>query len=201
MSAGFPLELSAGASIAAALVLGFFFGFFLERAGFSSSIQLTAQFYFRNWRVLKVMFGAIVTAMLGLAWLGVLGVLEWGRIYIPETYLWPQIVGGWLLGFGFILGGYCPGTSLVAAATGRLDGLFFLTGIFAGIFLFGSLEPSFQGFLSSGARGPLTLWQWLNLPTGVAAFLITLAAVLAFWVAEKSESEWNLFEKTYGRSR
>ena len=201
MTATFPLDLSGASFIVVSLLLGFFFGFFLERAGFSSAIRLTGQFYFRDWSVLKVMFGAIVVAMLGLAWLSLAGVLDFGAIYVPETYLWPQLVGGLLLGAGFILGGYCPGTGVVAAVTGKLDALFFLAGIFGGIWIFGAAEPALHEFHQSGARGVLTLPQVLNLPAGVVASLVTLVALGAFWVAEMSESRWRLYEKTYARGR
>lgn len=201
MNAIFPLNLSAGPFILVSVLLGFFFGFFLERAGFSSAIRLTGQFYFRDWSVLKVMFGAIVAAMLGLGWLSLAGLLDMGAVYIPEMFLWPQIAGGLLLGAGFALGGYCPGTSVVAAATGKLDGLFFLLGILAGIFVFGAMEPALHGFNESGARGALTLPQVFETTTGAVAFAITAAAVAAFAVAELSEGRWRLFEKTYGRTK
>jgi len=201
MSAVFPLTLSTGFFIFVSLVLGFFFGFFLERAGFSSALRLTGQFYFRDWSVLRVMFGAIVVAMLGLGWLSVAGLLDMGAVYIPEMFLWPQIAGGVLLGAGFALGGYCPGTSVVAAATGKLDGLFFLLGILAGIFMFGAMEPAIHGFNGSGSRGALTLPQLFDATNGVVAFGVTAAALAAFAVAELSESRWRLFEKTYGRTK
>ncbi|MGC8792828.1 MAG: YeeE/YedE thiosulfate transporter family protein [Bryobacteraceae bacterium] len=201
MKAIFPLELPTPAFVAVSLGLGFLFGFFLERAGFSSATRLTGQFYFRDWSVLRVMFGAIVVAMLGLGWLALAGVLDMSAVYVPETYLWPQLVGGLVLGVGFILGGYCPGTSVVAAATGKLDALFFMTGIFAGIWLFGAAEPFLHDFHTSGARGPLTLPQVLNMTTGTVASLIASVALAAFWAAEMSETKWRLFEKTYGRRR
>lgn len=181
------------------ILLGFFFGFFLERAGFSSACKLTAQFYFKDFSVLKVMFTAIVVAMLGLAWLGFLGWVDMSQVFIPPTFLWPQIVGGLLLGAGFILGGYCPGTSVAAAAVGKLDALFFIAGIFIGIFAFGSSLPSIAAFNDSGALGDLTLPVWLNVNTGVVACAVALIALGAFWAAEKSEGEWKLFSKTYGR--
>jgi len=201
MTAIFPLDLSGVSFVLVSLTLGFLFGFFLERAGFSSAIKLTGQFYFRDWSVLKVMFSAIVVAMLGLAWLALLGVLDFGALYVPETYLWPQLVGGLLLGAGFILGGYCPGTGVVAAATGKLDALFFLAGIFGGIWIFGAAEPALHDFHHSGARGVLTLPQLLNLRTGSVAFLVALTALGAFWAAEMSQTRWRLYEKTYGRTK
>ncbi len=107
-------------------MIGIGFGFFLEQAGFGSARKLTNQFYFKDMAVFRVMFTAIVTAMLGLFYLSALGWVDLSLVYISPTYLWPQIVGGLLLGVGFIVGGYCPGTSMVAVATGKLDALVFV---------------------------------------------------------------------------
>jgi uncharacterized protein len=106
MRAPFFSEFSQMTYLAISLLLGFFFGFFLERAGFSSAKKLTAQFYFKDFAVLKVMFTAIVVTMLGVAYLATDGWLDMSQLYVPLTYLWPQITGGLLLGAGFILGGY-----------------------------------------------------------------------------------------------
>lgn len=199
MNAPFLLSFSVPEFIFWALVIGFFFGFFLERAGFSSAMKLTAQFYFRDFSVLKVMFTAIIVAMVGIGYFSMLGWLDMSQVYIPPAFIWPQLVGGLLLGAGFIVGGYCPGTSVVAAATGKLDALFFMAGIFLGIFLFGIGEPAFEGFNNSGSLGPLTLPLWLNLNTGIMILAIVVVAVGAFWAAEKSEGAWRLFARTYGK--
>ncbi len=106
MSAPFIESLSTISFVVIAVVLGFSFGFFLERAGFSSARKLTDQFYFKDFAVLKVMFTAIIIAMLGIVYFSLLGWLNLGQIYIPATFLWPQLVGGFLLGAGFIVGGY-----------------------------------------------------------------------------------------------
>jgi uncharacterized membrane protein YedE/YeeE len=199
MSAPFIGSLSTPVFVVVSLALGFFFGFFLERAGFSSAKKLTAQFYFKDWSVLKVMFTAIVTAMLGIGYLGMLGWLDMSQVFVPPTFLWPQLVGGLLLGAGFIVGGYCPGTSVVAAAIGKLDALFFIAGIFAGIFLFGAALPGFQGFNASGSLGALTLPMWLNVNSVIVILAVALVALGAFWAAEKSEGPWRLFPRTYGK--
>lgn len=200
MTAPFILSFSVPEFVLVSLVLGFFFGFFLERAGFSSALKLTGQFYFRDFSVLKVMFTAIIVAMVGVGYFAMLGWLDMSQVFVPATFVWPQLVGGLLLGAGFIVGGYCPGTSVVAAATGKLDGLFFIAGIFIGIFLFGSAEPAFAGFNSSGSLGALTLPMWLGLNTAIVALAVVLIAVGAFWASEKSEGPWNLFARTYGKS-
>ena len=108
------------------LLIGIGFGFALEMSGFANSKILAAQFYLRDMTVLKVMFGAIVTAMVLVFLTSGLGLLDFNLVYVNETYLWPGIVGGLIMGVGFILGGFCPGTSLVAAAVGKLDGLIFV---------------------------------------------------------------------------
>ncbi len=106
MSAPYFSAFSMTTYLAISVLLGFFFGFFLERAGFSSANKLVAQFYFKNFAVLKVMFSAIVVAMLGVAYLSLLGWLDMGQVFVPSAYIWPQLVGGLLLGAGFIVGGY-----------------------------------------------------------------------------------------------
>jgi len=200
MNAPYFESFSLGVYLTLSVVIGFFFGFFLERAGFSSARKLTAQFYFKDWAVLKVMFTAIVTAMLGLGYLSAIGWIDMSLVYVPPTYIWPQMVGGLLLGTGFILGGYCPGTSVTAAAIGRLDALFFIGGIVIGGLLFGEAYPAIHEFYVSGSAGTLTLPEWLGWSTGVVIFLVVLMALGAFWAAEKSESEWKLFERFYGKS-
>ncbi len=200
MSAPYFAAFSTATFLIVSLALGFLFGFFLERAGFSSARKLTAQFYFKDFAVLKVMFTAIVVAMLGIAYFAVLGWLDMSQVFVPPTFIWPQIAGGALLGSGFIIGGYCPGTSVAAAAIGKLDALFFIAGIFIGIFLFGAGLPHFRQFNLSGALGALTFSSWLNINTGIIALAVALIALGAFWAAEKSEGVWNLFARTYGRS-
>ena len=170
-----------------AIVIGIGFGFFLERAGFGSGRKLAAQFYFTDMTVLKVMFTAIVTAMLGVFWLGVAGVLDLSLVYVSPTYLWPQIVGGLVLGAGFVIGGYCPGTSCVAVSTGKADALVYLGGILAGIFVFGELFPAIEEFYISSAYGTLTLPEVFHLPYGVVVFAVVVMAIGAFAAAEWGE--------------
>jgi uncharacterized membrane protein YedE/YeeE len=159
------------------VVLGILFGFVLERAGFGNAKKLAAQFYLRDMTVLKVMFTAVITAMLLIHWTVGLGALELDRIWVNPTYLGSGILGGLLFGVGFVIGGYCPGTSLVAMATLKLDGLFFVLGVMAGIFLFGfTVEPISDFWHHSGALGTLTLYEWLGLsPPLVIVFAVLMA--------------------------
>lgn len=177
-------------SLIVAFIVGIGFGFFLERAGFGSSMKLAAQFYFTDMTVLKVMFTAIVTAMVGLFYLSWIGFVDLSEVYVSTTYLLPQIAGGLLLGIGFVIGGYCPGTSCVGAATGRLDGAACLAGIFAGIFLFGEAFPLFSGFYVSTNLGRLTLPEVFGMSYGMVVFLVAAMAVGAFYAAEWAEKKF-----------
>jgi uncharacterized protein len=176
-----------GAALAVALLLGAAFGWFLERGGLGNARKLAGQFYLADFTVFKVMFSAIVTAMLGLFWLGRLGVVDVARVYLPETYLLPQLVGGLVFGAGFVVGGLCPGTSCVAAATGRLDGFALVGGMLGGIWLFGEVFPLVEGFYRSTPRGALTLPALLGLPYGLVVFAVVAIALGAFAGANRLE--------------
>ncbi len=175
------------AGIALATLLGFFFGFVLERSGFGRATILAAQFYGRDMRVLKVMFTGIATCTVGLGIFGALGWVDLGLLKIPQTYLWAQIVGGFILGMGFIMSGYCPGTAVVATSSGNLDGVVALFGIMVGSILFAFGYPLLADFYLAGNFGAITLPKLLGLSWGLVAFLVALMALGAFWGAEKVE--------------
>lgn len=175
------------ASLIAALLIGIAFGWFLERSGMGSAQKLAGQFYLRDLTVFKVMFTAIITAMLGVFWLGRIGVLDVDRIFVPETWILPQLVGGIVFGAGFAVAGLCPGTSCVAAATGRIDGIAVIAGMFAGILGTGLVFNRLEGFYLSMPRGVFTLPQLLNVSEGAVVFALVLFALAGFKVAEVIE--------------
>lgn len=177
-------------SLIIAFAIGIGFGFMLERGGFGSARILAAQFYLGNMRVLKVMFTAIVTAMLGVYFLSVFGYMDLSLIYISNTYLVPQVLGGLILGIGFVIGGYCPGTSMVAFSTGKIDGLVYVFGVIAGIFVFGELYPLIEEFVNSTDMGSLTLPSFFNMSYGLVVFLVVVMAIGAFAAAEWSEKKF-----------
>jgi len=170
-------------SLVLAFVLGTGFGFFLERAGFGSARKLAAQFYLYDMSVFKVMFTAIVTAMLGVTYLAWLGWLDLSLVYLVPTHLAPQIVGGLVLGVGFVVGGYCPGTSVASLATGRIDGFVYAFGIGAGTLVYAEVFPWIKGFVDSNAMGQVTLPEVFDLPWGLVVFAVVLIAVAGFSAA------------------
>ncbi|UCD38207.1 MAG: YeeE/YedE family protein, partial [Fidelibacterota bacterium] len=178
-----------GSSLVVALVIGISFGFFLERGGLGNARKLAAQFYLTDLTVFKVMFTAIVTAMLGLFWFARIGVLDLTLVFVNPTYIVPQLLAGLLFGVGFVIGGLCPGTGVVAAATGKLDGVAVLLGLLAGIFLFGELFSGLTEFFYYTSMGAPTLPASLHLPRGIIILMIVLIALVGFAAAEALENK------------
>jgi len=168
-------------------LIGMAFGFVLERAGFGRARNLAAQFYLTDTRVLKVMFSAIVTALVGMALLAGVGLLDLSLITVPETFLWPQLAGGLLLGAGFIVSGYCPGTGVVAAASGNVDGAVAIGGVMLGSLAFGFGYGPLERFYLSGAMGVVRMDQLLGVPMAVVAAGVVAMAIGAFLGGEKLE--------------
>ncbi len=182
---------SEDASLLAAFLIGGGFGFFLERAGFGSARKLAAQFYFRDMAVLKVMFTAIITAMVGLTLLSQAGFVDLSMVTLKETRLTANLIGGLVLGIGFVIGGYCPGTSVVAASTGRIDAMIYLGGMFAGMLVFGFAYPALQPLVESHSMGKVTLPAFFHIPYGVLVLGVCLMAAGMFLAAEWGESKVN----------
>ena len=178
------LAFGEATSLAVAVGIGVAFGWTLERAGLGNARKLVGQFYLTDLTVFKVMFSAVVTAMLGAFWLGRLGVLDLQRVYVPETWIVPQLAGGVLFGMGFALAALCPGTSCVAAATGRLDGLATVAGMLGGVWIAGAMIGVLSPLYEATARGTVTLPDAFGLPYGVVVFSVVLMALAGFRVAE-----------------
>lgn len=173
------------------LLIGFLFGYVLEISGFNHSPSLASQFYFKDLRVFKVFFTAIVVGMLLLFLSSAVGLLDYNLIWVNPTYLWSGIVGGLIMGAGFIIGGFCPGTSLVALATLKIDGIFFVLGGLVGVSLFGETVDLYKYFFNGSYYGRLTLMDVFNIPTGIVVILVTLMALFMFLGGEQ-------LEKIYG---
>jgi uncharacterized membrane protein YedE/YeeE len=182
-------EAGTALSLSGAVALGLAFGFVLERSGFGRAQVLVAQFYGTRMTVYKVMFTAVVTAALGSAALAALGILDLRAVTINyPTFLWPMIAGGLLVGVGFVTSGYCPGTSVVAAASGKLDGLLTVLGVVVGTVAYAELQPALGGFHESGALGSVFLYDLLHLPPLLLAVIVAGVAVLSFKGADRIEA-------------
>jgi hypothetical protein len=188
----FPIESLAGdhrtIGLALAVVIGVAFGFVLERAGLGRVEKLMGQFSGHDMTVLRVLFTAIVTAMAGAVLLSALGLLDLPFVQARNpTFLWPMIVGGVVLGEGFVVSGYCPGTCVVAAGTGKLDAIATLVGVGLGGLAYAEVEGAMGTFPRSGDLGALSVARWLGLPAPAVVVAIAAVAAGAFAVAARVE--------------
>lgn len=167
-----------------AILIGIVFGFVLEASGFSSSRKLAGVFYGYDFAVLKVFFTAAVVSVIGIYYMDYLGYLDIGQLYIHPTYLWGAIIGGIIMGVGFVAGGFCPGTSLCAVAIGKLDAWIYVFGIMVGVFIFSELytffEPIYDGFF----LGNITLMDSLNVNPYWFILVFSIIAIVAFYVSD-----------------
>ena len=186
--------ISANTNLFLAFLIGIGFGFVLEQSGFSSSRKLAGVFYGYDTVVLKVFFTAAITAMLGLLFFSLFGWIDLNLVYVNPTYVTSCIVGGVIMGAGFIMGGYCPGTSFCGASIGKLDAMVFIVGLFLGVFIFGIGYDAWKGTYMANFLGLPKVSAVLGLTDGVFAFLLIIIALAMFWVAEWAEKKFPIEE-------
>jgi len=182
--------ISENTNLLLAFFIGIGFGFVLEQAGFSSSRKLAGVFYGYDAVVLKVFFTGAITAMLGLLFLSLFGVLDLNLVYVNETFLVSAILGGVVMGAGFIMGGYCPGTSFCGAAIGKIDAMIFIVGLFLGVFIFAEGYPLWENMYKATFLGSPRISEFFGISEGIFTFMVILAAVLMFWGAEWAEKKF-----------
>lgn len=174
-----------------AFVVGILFGFVLEQAGFGNARKLALTFYFRDMSVIKVMFTALLTAMIGTVVLSSVGFLNMDNVWINPSYIPASLLGGLFMGVGFAVGGYCPGTSVVGMATLKTDALANFLGALLGMAISAEFIDLFWGFYNGGLLGErITLPEYFNLSVGTVAFFIILMALMMFLMAEFFEARF-----------
>lgn len=185
-------------NLLAALLIGIAFGFVLERAGFSTSRKLAGVFYGYDFVVLKVFFTAAFTAALGLLFLNFFGVFDFENVWMPTTYLYPIIVGGIIMGVGFVMGGFCPGTSICAVATGKIDALAFVGGIAIGVFFYGlTYESLWESFRVTTNIGKVTIGELIGTSPGVSVLIFIVFGLLVFWLVNSIKKNYNIKDVEY----
>jgi hypothetical protein len=182
--------ISENTNLFLAFIIGIGFGFVLEQSGFSSSRKLAGVFYGYDTVVLKVFFTAAITAMLGLLFFSLFGWIDLDLIYINPTYLTSAIVGGIIMGAGFIIGGYCPGTSVCGASIGKIDGIVFVVGLFLGVLIFGLGYNLWDNLYMVKFLGSPKISQSLGLSDGIFALLLILIALAMFTIGEWAERKF-----------
>lgn len=176
-------------TILLAIVIGAAFGFTLDRIGATNPGYIIRMLNLSDLHLMKtILLGIGVASVLTFAGL-MMGLVEPGHLSVKSAYV-GVFVGGALLGLGFAVAGYCPGTGLTAAATGRIDAVVFVLGglIGAAAYMLSYGNVKATGILESILGGPATLGpiagtkypalfasvpgEWLGLVVGLAFIVI-----------------------------
>jgi len=182
-----------------AFIIGILFGAILEQAGFSTSKKLVGLFYGYDFTVLRVFFTAGITAMVGVMGFSYFGLLDINLVYINPTFLWSAIVGGLIMGVGFIFGGFCPGTSICAAAIGKIDAMIFVAGSFLGVLIFAEGYPLFESLYKAANLGNPRMFETLNMTQNLFAAIMVIIALVAFYFTSIIEKKVNKEEVVFFR--
>lgn len=190
-----PDVISNNLNFIVALLIGILFGIILEQAGFSTSKKLVGLFYGYDFTVLRVFFTAGLVAMIGIMGLEHFGLIDISLVYINPTFLWSAIIGGLIMGLGFVVGGFCPGTSVCAAAIGKIDAMIFIFGAFLGVLVFAEGYPIFEPLYKAANLGNPRFFETLGMSQNLFAFIMVAFALVAFWFASIVENKVNGIKK------
>ncbi|MEO8231659.1 MAG: YeeE/YedE thiosulfate transporter family protein [Ignavibacteriota bacterium] len=191
-----PDVISTNLNFIVALIIGVFFGAILEQAGFSTSKKLVGLFYGYDFTVLRVFFTAGIVAMIGIMGLEHYGLIDISLVYINPTFLWSAVIGGLIMGLGFVIGGFCPGTSVCAAAIGKIDAMIFIVGAIFGVLVFAEGYPIFEPLYKATNYGNPRFFETLGMSQNIFAFIMVVFALTAFWGASIVENKVNDIKKS-----
>lgn len=114
-------------SILLAIIIGFLFGFILQKVGASNPEKIIGMLRLKDFSLMKTIIFAIGLSNILLFILLSLGIVNVGHLSVKAAYV-GVIVGGGIMGLGWAISGFCPGTGLVAFGEGRRDAIPFLLG-------------------------------------------------------------------------
>lgn len=145
-------------TIILAVVLGIAFGVVLDRVGAANPTYIGKMLNLTNLNLAKTILLAIGTGSVLMFGGQMLGLVDVGHMSVKTAYL-GVFIGGLMLGAGWAMAGFCPGTGVVAAATGRKDALFFIAGGLLGAAAYMVTYPAWKsaGVLDKIAGGKMTL--------------------------------------------
>lgn len=171
-------------SLVLAVVFGAAFGWLLHRGRVLDYDVIINQFRLRDFTVLKVMMTAIIVGGAG-----VLALVHFGaaKFHVRDANMLGTIVGAAIFGVGMVLYGYCPGTGLAAAATGKVHALIGAIGMLFGAMLYAaSFDWVNKNVLAVWKLGKVTLADITGLPHVAILFALAAGALALFAAVDRS---------------
>lgn len=143
-----------------AIILGFSFGFVLQKAGATNRQNIIGMLRLHNFHLAKAIMLAIGFSSLALFILVAPGWVDVSNFSVKSSYV-GVIVGGVILGVGWAMGGYCPGTGVAAVGAGRVSAVFYVLGGLVGALVFtlayAALQDSFLFTSLLGGKASLAV--------------------------------------------
>lgn len=154
----------------------------MDKGGATEYSIIMDQLLLRDFRILKIMFTAIVTGMIGVHLLVKFNLAD---LHLKPLQWKSIIIGGLIFGIGFALLGYCPGTATGAFGTGSMHALFGIIGILFGAGLFASLYPLITRVLNEHKLPKPTISEILDLNKWVVILILSGLLVGIMYILER----------------
>jgi len=182
-----PISTSSTSGLVIAAIAGIIFGILLHRGRVTDYNVIVNQFRLKDFTVLRIMFTAIVVGGIGVF---ILHGNDLAAYHIKPTLLAAVIVGALIFGVGMVLLGYCPGTGVAAAATGRLHAIAGFVGMIAGGIVYAFTFPAIKdGFMTIGDKGKIRLPDVTPIPEVAWWILLVIVALTLFKFLPKAQKE------------
>ena len=162
-----------------AILMGGLFGFVLERVGAGDPDKILGMLRLKDLHLMKAIFMGIGFSSLLLFPMLVLGWIDASHLSIKGMYS-GVIFGGALLGLGWALAGFCPGTAVVALGRGRKDAITYVLGGLVGAAL---LTLSYDRLTDAGWFAPWWGGRLTLVQTGASRAVALLEGQGSFVVA------------------
>ncbi|MEO9876344.1 MAG: DUF6691 family protein [Anderseniella sp.] len=127
-----------------AIIIGAAFGAVLDRVGATSPNYIGKMLNLTNLHLAKAILLAIGVGSVLMFGGQMAGLVDVGHMSVKTAYV-GVFIGGLLLGVGWAASGYCPGTGIAAAASGRRDALVYAAGGLVGAAAYMITYPMWKG--------------------------------------------------------
>lgn len=162
------------------LIIGALFGAALVLAALADPDKIIGTLRLKDLHAMRTIAVFVLVGIIG-TW--ILQMLGLAHLSVKPAAILSVLIGGALLGIGFGMTGFCPGTGLACAASGRIDAIVTVIGMFFGALVFILLYPSIVVPIEKIANyGVTTLPQITNTPQAVWVLPITIIGALILFL-------------------